>query len=254
MPAATSNSPSYTLPAMKLAITTIILCTLASCTTTEPQPTSTAVHTWGTIREALRDGKTEARVDLADAVTPTMVAVGAVAGLDGEISIIDGTCYVSRSRGGTLETLRSPDLSATILFAAEVPEWQTLDITEKVDSTQIATFVASSAQSIGIDTREAFPFVIEGDLLRLQVHVLAGECPIRAQMLGEEMTSPPFRKRLDRVHGKLIGIHASQGGGVITHHGSPTHVHALITGKNSFTGHVDTVSIAAGAVLRLPKR
>jgi hypothetical protein len=215
---------------------------------------SDTVRVFGTLREALRDGETHARVDVATIASPRLVAVGAAAGLDGEITIKDGVCHVSRVRSGAVETRRSADVAATLMCAAEVERWQHVPVAADIAPAALDRFVARAAGTVGIDTRAPFPFVVEGELVALSMHVLAGECPIRAARLGIAPTSPPFERRFERVAGQLVGFHAEDGGGVITHHGSATHVHAIVPGDGGFTGHCDAVGVAAGAVLWLPAR
>ena len=238
---------------MKIATTPVLLAfVIAGCSVPDPVSAPAGVRTWGTLREALRDGNTQARVDVSDIASASLVGVGAVADLDGEISIIDGTCYVSRVRDGKIQTDRTNQVQATILFAADVREWKTVEITSAVAPADFEAFVTKCADDVGIDTTEPFPFIVEGELLAMKVHVLAGECPIRARIQGVPMKSPPVHREFQKVRGRLVGIHASGGGGVITHHGSVTHVHAVLTGDEVMTGHCETVGIAAGAVLRLP--
>jgi alpha-acetolactate decarboxylase len=210
------------------------------------------VRTYGTLREALRDGATQARVDVAEIAGPTLCAVGAAAGLDGEITALDGACWISRVRGGAVQTERSHQAAATVLFAAEVARWTSVAVEADVHPAALEAFVGECARAAGLDPNAPFPFAVEGELLAMDVHVLAGQCPIRARMLGLPVTSPPWRARFDRVRGRLVGIHARDAAGVITHHGSATHVHAVVEGDSAFTGHCDAVGIAAGATLRLP--
>jgi alpha-acetolactate decarboxylase len=212
------------------------------------------VRTWGTLREALREGHTEARVEVDEVAGPRLVGVGAVAGLDGEITIVDGDCYVSRVRAGEVETVRSSDVAATLLFAADVSEWRTLEVAKPLAPGALEGFVEAGAAAAGLDTTRPFPFVIEGDLSELEAHVIAGQCPTRAAVSGEPLSSPPAYVEYGLVRGRLVGIWASAGGGVITHHGSAVHVHAVVEGDAPFTGHCDAVGVAAGAVLRLPVR
>ncbi len=239
-----------------LASILAILLPLTSCAAPDAAPSSgqelRPFRTWGTLREALRDGKTQARIKLDAINSPHLVAVGAAAGLDGEITIIDGDSFTSRVRGQRIETTASTAIDATILFAAEVTEWRTVPIPADLDGPQLEALVVEQARSGGIDTEQPFAFVVEGELLDLELHVLAGECPIRARLLDTEMKSPPQQRRFDKVRGRLVGIHASHGGGVITHHGSTTHIHAVVGGEAAFTGHCERAGVGAGATLRLP--
>jgi acetolactate decarboxylase len=225
---------------------------LSACASVDPSPAPGTVRAWGSLREALRDGDTRARVKLSALDGQHLFAVGAVKDLDGEITIVDGVCHASHVRDGRIRTERSSQVEATILFAARVPRWKTIAVTEDVAPAGFDAFIARHARNLGIDIAEPFPFLVEGELTQVDVHVLAGECPIRARMLGSEMKSPPLRKTYERVRGLLVGIHASHGTGTITHHGSATHVHAVLADGEGLTGHCDAVGIAAGAVLRLP--
>jgi acetolactate decarboxylase len=230
------------------------LCCTACATPEAPRPA--ALRTWGSLREALRDGQTQGRVTLSSVTAPGVYGVGAMAGLDGEITIVDGEPLVSRVRDGRVRTERSAAGEATLLVTAQVSAWRDVAVTADVDPSQLDEFLAQSAEAAGLDPDAPFPFVIDGELRHLRLHVIAGECPIRARMLGAEPKSPPFARHFDRVRGKLVGIHARNASGVLTHHGSAVHLHAVVghhelTGHDEFTGHVESVGIAAGAVLRL---
>ena len=52
------------------------------------------VCNWGTIREVLREGRSEGRVELARALGPSSVAVGALADLAGEITVDRGALHL----------------------------------------------------------------------------------------------------------------------------------------------------------------
>lgn len=224
---------------------------LGSCVApTAEQPTT--VRTWGTLREALRDGKTEARVRVADVAGPNFVAVGAIADLQGEITVVDGVCHVAYVRDGTIWTKRSNEVDATILFGADVRAWQRVEITQDIAAGDLEGFVATQAKRAGLDLAKPFPFVIDGELRGLSFHVLAGECPIRARILGQEMKKPPAHRELAKTRGKLVGIYAENGGGVITHHGDGLHVHVLVASGDEVGGHCESVAVAKGSVLRLP--
>jgi hypothetical protein len=212
------------------------------------------IERWGTMREALRDGQDQARVAVATVARPGVYALGALEGLRGEITVLDGEVWVSE---GQLEHPlttrgRATDAQATLLFAAEVQAWRAIPIAAAVDPSEFDAFVAEQARAAGLDTARPFPFLVEGGLVQLDLHVIAGECPMRARMLGTEAESPAFELRVDRIEGRLLGLYAQESSGVLCHMGARTHVHAVLAGDGDLTGHVDTVGLAAGAVLKLP--
>lgn len=237
---------------MKVAFVCLLPLLLAACTAVraEPETGANSLRCWGSMREALRDGRTEARIDAGTLAQPGVFAIGAAAGLDGEITIADGQVFVSRVRNGELETANAG--AAAVLIAAEVPEWTELAVTAEVDPSQFDEYLAARAAEVGLDAARPFPFVIDGGLRDLQVHVIAGECPIRARMLGVTMTCPPYERRFATTRGRLVGIHARDAAGRLTHHDTATHTHVILDHGAPFTGHVETVGLAAGSVLRLP--
>lgn len=140
---------------------------------------STRVESWGTMREVMRDGRTEARVALRDVLGPPgLVGVGALAGLTGEIAIVDGVAWVARlepelrcGRGAR------PDDRATLLAVADVPEWTTTTIDRDLSAMEFEALLAERAAAPVLAARDVWPFVVEGELLDVASHVLNGECP-----------------------------------------------------------------------------
>lgn len=211
------------------------------------------VKSWGTLREALRDGQTEARVDAAAVVSPFTVGIGALEGLNGEITIVDGEAFVSRGDGsGQIRRAPVDSIPATMLFTCEVSRWQDVMVERDVDAEGFDQFVRECARNAGVPVERPFPFVIHGGLSGLRMHVLAGECPVRAQRLGRPMESPPVVRRHAAVHGRVVGLHATNAGGVWMHHGDSIHAHVILDGDVAITGHVDAVGVTSGSVLRLP--
>ena len=94
----------------------------------------------------------------------------------------------SSSSGSPLqEALRdgrgqASDAMATVLFTAQVAEWQEVSVDAAVDPSELEAFLADQARSAGIDPTRPFPFVLSGNLEYLRLHVIGGECPMRARM------------------------------------------------------------------------
>jgi len=214
------------------------------------------IRSWGTLREALRDGRVQARVAVADVAAEGVWAVGALEGLAGEVTIADGEAWITEGDATSPLTTRSrdPAAEATVLFAVEVDRWQELPVDEPVDPSVFDAWLASRARAAGLDPAQPFPFVVEGELSNLRLHVIADACPIRARMLGESMTSPPYELFLPSTPGRLVGIYAPDSAGIVCHMGARSHVHVLLDGERPLTGHVETVGVASGATLRLPRR
>lgn len=214
---------------------------------------SAEVRSWGTMREALRDGHSEARVDAAQVTNATTVGVGAAAGLAGEITIVDGRVVHTIVDGGTARDGATDAVPATLLAVADVGSWREVAIDRAMDMATLEQWILDEAGRGGIDTEKPFAFEVRGPLRDVRLHVINGQCPVRARMMGRELTKPPFERELREVEGTLVGIFAVDAAGALTHHDSSMHVHVVLDGVDGeWTGHCETVGVGEGAVLRLP--
>jgi len=197
------------------------------------------------MREVLALGKTQARVALSNVIEkPHAYGVGAVAGLMGEVTILNGKAFVAQLEGEFVTSTILPDREATLLAAAYVPAWRSLPIESTLDSDQLMAFVKSQAQQNNIQTDEPFPFLIEGNL-SVSAHIINGSCP-RAG--GEE----PIRFECNDRSGTIVGIYAENAAGTLTHHGDVSHMHVVFENVPAQSGHVDDVVVSWGAVLKIP--
>jgi len=249
---------------MKPAHLSALVFLLAACAATGAEPIMKStpktpwpgrIESWGTLREALRDGQVQGRVAVADQAREDVYAVGALEGLRGEVTIADGEVWLSEVGEDGSVTTRTAATSAmaTVLFAAEVPRWTSVTVKETVDPSVLDAFLAEQAEAHGLDPSHPFPFVIEGGLLHLQMHVIGGECPVRARMLDKEVTAPLYELHRPQVEGKLVGIYAPDSSGVVCHMGSRTHAHVILDVDGGLTGHAETVGLDEGAILKLPR-
>jgi acetolactate decarboxylase len=211
------------------------------------------VRQHGGMREVLREEKTQPRVSLQDVVSqPGAIAVGALAGLGGEVTIVEGDVWVARSHG-TGAHVSGPDPTAadqaTLLTASHVPDWAEWPI-DAAAGADLERQISLAASSAGLDTTKPFPFIIEGNLVELDAHVIAGSCPI-ANPDGEA----PWRFSLEEPErGQLVGFFAQGADGVMTHHGSSTHMHVVLPrADGTVTAHADYAGVGDGAIIRLPR-
>jgi alpha-acetolactate decarboxylase len=217
------------------------------------------VESWGGMRQVMREGQTESRVSMPQVLAkPHAFGVGAVEGLQGEIVIDDGRCWIGdvvAEVGGSVLRVREDQQSprATLLVVAYVPAWSDKTIERALASDEIETYVREAAQRAGIDATQPFPFVIEGEFRDLAAHVINGYCPMNEHPDGASAVNQPIRLERESVHGKLIGIYAENSAGELTHHGSSMHVHVL-TDSPRAVAHVERVALAPSARLRMPAR
>ncbi|MBT8486283.1 MAG: hypothetical protein HKO59_14885 [Phycisphaerales bacterium] len=218
--------------------------------------TQLRVEQYGAMRDVLRDGHTEARLRLTDAVgRPHAVGVGALEGLEGEITILDGRVWVARVDGDELRvTGPGPVVGdhATLLTLAHVPAWQAITLEASAYGAGLETLIRDAAGTHGLDVTRPFPFLIEGASIGVDLHVINGFCPVAADpaTVGVE---PWRRSDLHAEDVVIVGFFAPAAAGSMTHHGTAIHAHAVLTlDDRTITAHADRVSISGAVTLRVP--
>ncbi len=211
------------------------------------------VEHWGAMRDVLRDGRTEGRIELAEVLGPQTFAVGASAGLAAEITVVAGTAHMAEvvdpdSAAGL--RLRAPAAGeqATLLLLANVAAWSEHPLPALSDLAALEASLRTIAVANDIDVSRPFPFRVEGVASAVALHVLDHSCPI-ANPDGPR----PWRFAGEDQSAVLVGFYAADSSGRLTHHGQETHTHAVLP-EREISGHLDGVTFAPGASLYLPLR
>lgn len=211
------------------------------------------VEQWGTMFEVLGQGQSQGRVEIKDALRrPNAVGLGALEGLQGEVTVLDGHSWVSvgapESPGACAE---SPDHQAALLAIAHVPMWVESPLASEIGPQEFDSVIRERAIAAGVDTERPFPFMINGRL-SVEAHVVSGSCPHAGASSG---AAEPKRISFttSEESGTLVGFYAEHGEGSLTHHGSNTHVHVVLLNSDPRCGHVDSVTVAAGSIIQFPR-
>lgn len=214
----------------------------------------------GNVREVMGMGRHRPRVRLGDLTeTPGFFGLGALAGIRGEVTILDGEIFISRVGPGRrlVPVTRWPEIRwATLMVGATVPAWEEEAVPRDLSGDDLEAYVAGRAEAAGLDAERPFPFLIEGAVRDLRLHVVNGACPMRLAHMGEPdpVGREPFREHREAAEVRILGFYARGRGGDLTHHGVATHTHVVLAGPRGsrYTGHVESVSVSRGATLRLP--
>ena len=213
----------------------------------------------GQMHEAIGAGLHHGRVALSElADRPHVYGVGALAGLEGEVTLLDSTAIVTGvTDDGLPRPIEHPAAEATLFAGQSVSRWTHVPLTESVPADRFEHTLAARVSEHDVDDAEPFVFVIEGGFTDVRLHVINGACPIRARMTpgAVDESLQPFAWEALNVPGTLVGIHAIGAAGKLTHPGTSVHAHLVFTDPGTgarLTGHVEQIGVAAGAVLRLP--
>jgi alpha-acetolactate decarboxylase len=234
---------------MKTFLLAVAVCSLASgCASGRWKG---KVESWGSLRSVLRDGDKRGKVRLSEVDSPFAVGIGALAGLEGEIVVHDGSVWTSRVEAdGRVDTrLAAQGDQAAFLALARVRSWRTLTTGRELTLADLDAYLGELRSGAGLTDRETFPFIVHGRVDGLATHVLAGRCPYAP---GDTDGSEPLRRTLDHTDAVLVGLYTDLPPGALTHHGAKTHVHALLRAEFDYAGHVDEARIPKGTTLLLP--
>jgi hypothetical protein len=240
-----------------LCVLAVVL--LVGCHAKHPQ-VSTEFVRYGGMHETVGQKQHHSRVALAEIVErPHFYGIGALAGLQGEITIQDSVATVtSVAPDGRPQTRRGADMQATLLVGKSIEDWASRTLGDAVWHAQFDAAIAAAAAEVGLDVAIPFMFVIEGEFTDLRLHVINGACPVHARMknLTLDHSQRPFELEAERLTGTLVGVYAADAVGKLTHPATSTHVHVVYVDHETeqrITGHLERVGLAAGAVLKLPK-
>ena len=219
-------------------------------------PWNGEVRVDGALRPMLHEGKTGPAVKLSRLLPDeTLYAVGALAGLAGEVTVVAGKVYLSegKEQKPEAEVTQDSDLSAALLVSARVPAWRLLKSDGAISFENLDAQIAALATKAGMDVNGRFPFVIEGRVRELEWHVLAGPPPEGASEDHEGHLQNAAAFRLPTAQATLVGFYSPKDEGVFTHMGSKTHLH-VVAGTPPGAGHVDQVIVLPGATVKFPLR
>lgn len=247
---------------MKRTGTLVGLILMAGCALNSDAPPRASSEVWqgelqvhGALRKMFHEGQINAQVTL-DTLLPNqdLYAVGALAGLSGEVTVVAGKVYLSYPETGDATRNLVQDTSsagATLLVSTAVPRWRSFTTQRAISFAELDEQIALHAAAAGLRAEDRFPFMIEGNFENLAWHVIDGSRLKGGGGSHQDHLAAAAHGRRERTTAKLIGFHSPGDEGVFTHMGSRTHVHCVLSAPLE-SGHVDHVDIPAGVTLSFP--
>lgn len=245
---------------LAIAWLTILISGACSRASAETPGDSTIVQ-YGTMHEAIGQQHHLGRIRLSDiGVKEHFHGIGALEGLDGEVTIDDGMVHItSLDDAGNLHVIEDAkgERQATMLVGGIVPSWSCVSVDSSVAPKAFDQFIADAAVQAGVDTDKPFMFKVEGTFSDARIHVIHGACPVHARMQKIELPQEkrPFENDMTQVTGKIIGVFAKDAVGKLTHPATSTHMHLLFTDDQSgklATAHIEKIGLAKGSAVSFP--
>ena len=213
------------------------------------------VKFFGALKDMMMNADISPKAKLADhSGQEGMWGLGAVAGLQGEVFIENGTPWVSRvDRDDVNEVVVESDASveATLLVAARVESWSTIALPCKVRTqAELEVFLRDAAQEARLDVGRPFPFRLTGTFKDLQWHVVHWKEGDMEHTCEKHKTTGPHGT-FTELEGEVLGFHSLHHHRIFTHHSTNVHMHVK-SASGDLVAHVDGLTLGKGMTLWLP--
>ncbi len=218
-----------------------------------PPPVVAQVEVHGSLRDGMQ-GEALARVDRGGV---PWLALGALSGLRGEVTVAFGQVVCSYPDRDGIRTVVGPEAEAeqvAFFVASRTTTFRPVTLERACTLLELERRVEELAAARGVDVAAPFPFVVSHQAFtRLELHVIDGSrLPPGASSADPGVGVPVVR---EGAAAHLVGFWSRRHEGVITRRGERAHVHAVLLqedGSPALTGHLDDARIPAGATLLLP--
>lgn len=208
----------------------------------------------GNFTHIVHTGESTGVILLDSLRVPSAWGVGALAGLRGEIVVLDGDVLVSRGTD-PMAGLGAPAAvdEATILVYGAVTEWREVQLSQDMNPERLAQVIEREAESAGLDPEAGFPIRIQGTFPTLVWHVVTGDAPEDGVVNAGHANSQSGMNLYDEpgATGELVGVYTGATlEGIASHPGERQHLH-FVDIERTRSGHLDEVASAAGTSLLL---
>jgi len=214
-----------------------------------------SLRSFGTLRAMMHEGRIDAQITL-DQLLPNaqLYGLGALAELDGELTILGGEAWLARpdDDGSVhLEHEAESDAGAALLVVSEVAAWQEAKLPRDLSFEELEAEIARLAAAAGFGEESEFAFLLEGEFDELQWHVIDGRRLPPGPSTHAAHRAAGLKEQRAKARGTLVGVYSPRAGGVFAHMGSKTHLHCVLE-EPSASGHVDHVDLPAGTTIKFP--
>lgn len=208
-------------------------------------PKTYEVKYYGELRSIMHQGDISGKVKIDTLNKTNLYGLGALANMNGEITLIDGKPYISKVIDSVAVIGSDKNVEAALLVFSHIDQWDTLTV-EGGDDLELLISATLKERNTSVST----PFMILGRPDMVDYHILNHD-PKSDNTADHKAGS--FTGTIEKRLLTLIGFYADDAQGVYTHHDSKLHVH-FVEASSSLTGHVDDVVLGNDDVkLLIPK-
>ena len=195
----------------------------------------------GAMRLIMMDGDFTAHIDLDSLDKKNLYALGPVAGLKGELMVLDGRVYSTAKNGQHLDNRQNKISRAAMLVYSYVPRWKRVRVSATIENYQdLERLLVSTAKSQGLDLSVPYAFKMEGIPQRASYHVMDWQdWVVHAVAVHKQFA---HNSTVEEKNTTFLGFYSDQHHGIFTHHSTNMHVHVLEEGTN-IVGHLEEINL-----------
>jgi acetolactate decarboxylase len=211
----------------------------------------TSIKVVGAMRDVMWQGQLDGRI-LLDTLRNRkgVYGIGPLAGLRGEILLLDGEQYVSRvTETGTPLVTIEEEVTAPFFVYGYQNLWETQKLPKEITNLKsLEKFVTDKASA----TDQPFVFKLSGRVMAASYH-------IQNLAVGSKVTNPTEAHagqrsfNIENEEVIIVGFYSKNHKGIFTHHDTNMHLHIITVDKKAM-GHLDQMELdAASTTLFLPE-
>ncbi len=205
----------------------------------------------GTLKNVMMRGDLSAYIDLDTLNKTNLYGLGPIAGLKGELMIMNGQVFSSENGGNAVDNQTNKISKAAMLVYSRVDTWRAFPVESTVnDFSELERLVEAIAQTHGYDISKPFAFKIETVPQSAHYHIIGWKNGIPHTMDNHKQFA--ITDSIENKSIQLLGFYSPNHKGIFTHHTSNIHVHVMGV-KDRTVGHLDAIKARGKITVYLPK-
>ncbi len=225
-----------------LRLPIVILYLIFSTTPALARQSPAEVRLQGSMKTVMREGNLEAHIHLDTIEKNNLFGLGPVAGLQGELMVLDGKVYQSSRKGNQLSNKMDTSAKAAFFVYSYVKEWKTIEAKASIENlAELEKWIEATAMAHGFDLEKPFAFRIETIAVNAPFHIIHWEEGTEHTFDNHQQFAYKGEWRNKPL--KLLGFYSRHHKSLFTHHSSNLHIHVL-EGETDIVGHLDDIWIS----------
>lgn len=206
----------------------------------------------GAMKNVMMKGDLSAHANMDTMNKVHLYGLGPVAGLKGEIMVLDGKVFSTSKDGNKLLNQQNKVSNAAFLVYSNVEKWKSFSINTTINNyAELEKLVENTAKANGYDTEVPFAFKVEAVPQKISYHVIDWKEGTKHTMENHKQFA--YSGQFENTGITLLGFYSTHHQSIYTHHTTFMHVH-LLDNKTKTVGHLDEILLTGTVIIYLPEK